>query len=426
MNETALNLVRQCKQKPTAYLPAGMDDGAYHRIMGRIFHGSDAISQTEWSALAKMGLPIGNCDFIPVVFQARDETPGAETFFCGGLVTRLIDERLLREFWGFQAELDGGVSVLLCFQFKLDDAAERRSIEQIQNQCEAIVSACQVQYDLKLSAHIGKYITSAELIAEEYEHVWKAVQFSRFFDVYQGVFRLVVPDQPDKHVFSILQFVDTATKDIIAQLQRRDHTLRALGLQHLEVLRSMRPYDADVLRDNYKYLVEHTYSELVALRMITPSQLSLETVAWRYLVGCKKWHEIVERYMAFLDGIAKLYSDNTNNEKRMNVTEAMQYLYENFRRPELTVQEIAEHVHAKPSTLCSAFKRYYGVPILEKLHELRVELACNLLEHTNLNLSEISAQCGFGSRETMHRVFQRRLCTTPGSYRAARGCGNDS
>ena len=139
------------------------------------------------------------------------------------------------------------------------------------------------------------------------------MQFSRFFDIDQGVFRLIVPDQPDKHVFSILQFVDTATKDIIAQLQRRDHTLRALGLQHLEVLRSMRPYDADVLRDNYKYLVEHTYSELVALRMITPSQLSLETVAWRYLVGCKKWHEIVERYMAFLDGIAKLYSDNTNN-----------------------------------------------------------------------------------------------------------------
>ena len=426
MNETALARIGQLGKQPPAYLPSGMEDGAYHRIMGRIFHSSEAISQGEWQALARMGVPIGSCGFIPIVFQTRDETPGVETFFCCRLVTQLIGEQLLQKLWGFQAELDGGVSVLLCFQYRLDEAAERQVIEQVEASCESIVSACQSQYDLKLSVHIGKYIPSAEQIAEEYEHVWKAVQFSRFFDIDQGVFRLIVPDQPDKHVFSILQFVDTATKDIIAQLQRRDHTLRALGLQHLEVLRSMRPYDADVLRDNYKYLVEHTYSELVALRMITPSQLSLETVAWRYLVGCKIWHEIVERYMAFLDGIAKLYSDNTNNEKRMNVTEAMQYLYENFRRPELTVQEIAEHVHAKPSTLCSAFKRYYGVPILEKLHELRVELACNLLEHTNLNLSEISAQCGFGSRETMHRVFQRRLCTTPGSYRAARGCGNDS
>ncbi|XUL93935.1 helix-turn-helix domain-containing protein [Streptomyces galilaeus] len=40
-----------------------------------------------------------------------------------------------------------------------------------------------------------------------------------------------------------------------------------------------------------------------------------------------------------------------------------------------------------------------------------------LLEGTRMAPSAIASECGFGSVETLHRVFRSRLGTTPGEYR---------
>jgi transcriptional regulator GlxA family with amidase domain len=48
---------------------------------------------------------------------------------------------------------------------------------------------------------------------------------------------------------------------------------------------------------------------------------------------------------------------------------------------------------------------------------MRLEAARRLLERTERVPAEIAAGCGFGSLETLHRVFRARLRTTPGEYR---------
>jgi hypothetical protein len=40
------------------------------------------------------------------------------------------------------------------------------------------------------------------------------------------------------------------------------------------------------------------------------------------------------------------------------------------------------------------------------------------LESTTKPMKRIAADCGFGTAETLHRVFQRTLHVTPGDYRA--------
>jgi transcriptional regulator GlxA family with amidase domain len=48
---------------------------------------------------------------------------------------------------------------------------------------------------------------------------------------------------------------------------------------------------------------------------------------------------------------------------------------------------------------------------------VRIEAARSLLETTDLNVSAIAARCGFGTVETLHRAFRRRLHVTPDGYR---------
>jgi transcriptional regulator GlxA family with amidase domain len=51
------------------------------------------------------------------------------------------------------------------------------------------------------------------------------------------------------------------------------------------------------------------------------------------------------------------------------------------------------------------------------VERVRLEAARRDLETTNDTLDVIATSCGFGSAETLRRVFQRRLSVAPDSYR---------
>ena len=51
------------------------------------------------------------------------------------------------------------------------------------------------------------------------------------------------------------------------------------------------------------------------------------------------------------------------------------------------------------------------------VERVRIETARNELETTTDTLDRIAARCGFGSAETLRRVFQRRLGVSPDAYR---------
>ena len=51
------------------------------------------------------------------------------------------------------------------------------------------------------------------------------------------------------------------------------------------------------------------------------------------------------------------------------------------------------------------------------METLRLEAARQMLTGTGRPLKRIAARCGFGSEETMRRVFLRHLAITPGEYR---------
>ena len=51
------------------------------------------------------------------------------------------------------------------------------------------------------------------------------------------------------------------------------------------------------------------------------------------------------------------------------------------------------------------------------VERVRLEAARGELETTTDTLDRIAGRCGFGSAETLRRVFQRRLLVTPDAYR---------
>jgi len=85
---------------------------------------------------------------------------------------------------------------------------------------------------------------------------------------------------------------------------------------------------------------------------------------------------------------------------------------------DLSVAALAQRVGMSPRNFARVFGRSAGVTPARHVEQLRVEAARRRLEESRSTVDEIAAQCGFGTRESMRRSFQRRLRVSPTAYRS--------
>jgi transcriptional regulator GlxA family with amidase domain len=84
---------------------------------------------------------------------------------------------------------------------------------------------------------------------------------------------------------------------------------------------------------------------------------------------------------------------------------------------DLSVPALAERVYMSPRNFARAFKREVGMTPAVYVETVRVERARTLLETSGEGVEQVALRCGFGTVETMRRVFRRRLGVSPGEYR---------
>ncbi len=102
-----------------------------------------------------------------------------------------------------------------------------------------------------------------------------------------------------------------------------------------------------------------------------------------------------------------------------HVTKVLRYVHDDFRR-EIRVLDIAAALHLNAHYLGCLFRREVGKSILEYAAELRMQLALQLLIHTDMSINEISAESGFESPSYFIRRFRHRFGAAPLQYRLQR------
>jgi transcriptional regulator GlxA family with amidase domain len=88
-------------------------------------------------------------------------------------------------------------------------------------------------------------------------------------------------------------------------------------------------------------------------------------------------------------------------------------------RPALNwhIDKLAGHAGQSPRTFFRRFKAATGFTPAEAVERIRLERARILLGTTQLKIDIIAARCGFGSPETMRRIFQHHFGVPPGAMR---------
>ncbi|MHB8241097.1 MAG: GlxA family transcriptional regulator [Solirubrobacteraceae bacterium] len=82
-----------------------------------------------------------------------------------------------------------------------------------------------------------------------------------------------------------------------------------------------------------------------------------------------------------------------------------------------TVEAMAERAHMSPRHFARAFRLETGITPARYVERVRLEAARRHLEEGSESIAQVARACGFGTPETMRRVFLRALHVGPAEYR---------
>lgn len=83
------------------------------------------------------------------------------------------------------------------------------------------------------------------------------------------------------------------------------------------------------------------------------------------------------------------------------------YIAEHYRDPNLTQQALAAQAEMNSSAFSRFFRESTGKTVTDYLSEMRVSLACRMLIHTNIPVTEVYQHAGFGNASSFNRQFRQ-------------------
>ncbi len=100
---------------------------------------------------------------------------------------------------------------------------------------------------------------------------------------------------------------------------------------------------------------------------------------------------------------------------------ALDYIAQHFDKKDLSIAQIAEHLHFSPTYLNVLFKQEMKVTIKQYLSSYRLERAKQLLERDFDKVTEVSEKCGYANANYFAKVFREATGMAPAEYRRSRG-----
>lgn len=122
-------------------------------------------------------------------------------------------------------------------------------------------------------------------------------------------------------------------------------------------------------------------------------------------------HEIRKPYES-----SGFFEEARNPHPDEDITQIQIWLQDNYHR-EILFPQVAERFGMSVRTLNRRFKNALGQSPLAYLQEIRINIAKDLLQTSNLSISDIADKVGYQDTGYFTSLFKKQLATTPNAYR---------
>lgn len=130
------------------------------------------------------------------------------------------------------------------------------------------------------------------------------------------------------------------------------------------------------------------------------------------------WKEVVCHLHESLAEHDAPAADGARMRRNQRIKEILSYIREHFTE-KITLDEIAKHLHLSTNECCRFFKKNMNCTLFEYITEYRLSKSMELLEHTDLPVSQIAYESGFGSSSYFIEKFRKNVGMTPAAFRKA-------
>ena len=114
-------------------------------------------------------------------------------------------------------------------------------------------------------------------------------------------------------------------------------------------------------------------------------------------------------------GESYLYDKKTKGQSV--IRRVRNFIHNNYEKPKLSLQEIANEVGISPSYLSDLYSKKTSNTIKKYITAIRIRAAKHMLGCTNKPIKTICFSCGFNSLAYFYRVFKRAEKVTPSKFR---------
>ena len=116
--------------------------------------------------------------------------------------------------------------------------------------------------------------------------------------------------------------------------------------------------------------------------------------------------------------IRQLSSLGLERAEPAEIWKARKFIHEHADE-ELSLTEVGKAVNISANHLSEKFKEVAGINFVDYVARIRVGKACDLLQNSNLRISEIAFAVGFQSLSQFNRVFKKLTRKSPTQFRTA-------
>ncbi|HSC52965.1 MAG TPA: two-component regulator propeller domain-containing protein [Phnomibacter sp.] len=104
----------------------------------------------------------------------------------------------------------------------------------------------------------------------------------------------------------------------------------------------------------------------------------------------------------------------SESEKFLQRTVA--YIYENLDNSQLSVETLSTHMHLSRASMYNKLLEYTGMSPVEFIRSVKLDKAKELLEKSDLTVTEIAYETGFANPNYFTKVFKKKHNNTPSEY----------
>ena len=107
---------------------------------------------------------------------------------------------------------------------------------------------------------------------------------------------------------------------------------------------------------------------------------------------------------------------NSDFYKQLIVQNAASYIKSHYKE-NIKCEQLSSRLYISPGYLAKTFKEITGITITDMLQNLRINVACSMLENSKKPIETIAHECGYSDMKFFYKLFKRKKGLLPGEYR---------